>query len=155
MSSANSLGLETKFQDKSFIYIKESGGPRIKPWGSSASTLTHVEFWTSRTTLCFLSFRNLSFIIIWTYLLVRACIVWKSNQMTCKGDRLTGFCVVRFFLLKSIFRGVSRTWSASRAKMFVKLINGFRPLASLVESSVADVWLQSWTKYLRQNLAFV
>ena len=58
VSSANSLGFETKFSDKSFIYIKKSSGRRIEPWGSPASTLTHVEFWPFRTTLCFLSFRK-------------------------------------------------------------------------------------------------
>ena len=58
VSSANSLGFETRFSDKSFIHIKKSSGPRIEPWGTPASTLTHVEFWPFRTTLCFLSFRK-------------------------------------------------------------------------------------------------
>ena len=58
VSSANSLGFETRFSDKSFIYIKKSSGPRIEPWGTPASTLTHVEFWPFRTTFCFLSLRN-------------------------------------------------------------------------------------------------
>ena len=57
-SSANSLGFETRFSDKSFIYINKSSGPRMEPWGSPASTLTHVEFWPFRTTICFLSFRK-------------------------------------------------------------------------------------------------
>ena len=56
--SANSLGFETRFWDKSFIYIKKSSGSRIEPWGNPASTLTHVEFWPFRTSLCFLSFRK-------------------------------------------------------------------------------------------------
>ena len=55
VSPANSLEFETRFSDKSFIYIKESSGPRIEPWGTPASTLTHVEFWPFRNTLCFLS----------------------------------------------------------------------------------------------------
>ena len=57
-SSTNSLGCETRFSDKSFIYIQKSSGPRIEPRGTPASTLTHVEFWPFRTSLCFLSFRK-------------------------------------------------------------------------------------------------
>ena len=44
VSSATSLGFKTKFSDKSFIYIMKSSSPRIEPWGTPASTLTHVEF---------------------------------------------------------------------------------------------------------------
>ena len=57
--SANNLGFENKFSGKSFIYIKKSNGPRIEPWGTSASAFVHVEYWSLRTTLYFLSLRKL------------------------------------------------------------------------------------------------
>ena len=41
VSSANSLGFEVKFSDKSFKYIKERSDPRIEPWGTSASAFAH------------------------------------------------------------------------------------------------------------------
>ena len=56
VSTAKSLGFETKFSDKSFKYIEKSSGRRIEPWGTPASRLIRVEFWPFRTTLCFLSF---------------------------------------------------------------------------------------------------
>ena len=58
VSSAKTLGSETKFSDKLFEYIKKSSGPRTEPWGILASTLSHIEFWQFRTTLCFLSFKK-------------------------------------------------------------------------------------------------
>ena len=51
VSSVNSLGL-LYILGKSFIYIKKCSGQRIEPWGTLSSTLTHVEFWSFRTTLC-------------------------------------------------------------------------------------------------------
>ena len=40
VSSANSLGFETKFSDKSFVCVKKSSDSRIEPRVSPASTLT-------------------------------------------------------------------------------------------------------------------
>ena len=42
--SANNLGFDAKFSDKSLIQIKNNRGPRIEPWGTPASTLAHEEY---------------------------------------------------------------------------------------------------------------
>ena len=43
VSSGNNSGYETKFSNKSVMYIRKSSGPRIEPWGTPASTLVHVD----------------------------------------------------------------------------------------------------------------
>ena len=39
MPSANDLGLNPKFSDKSLIKIKNNSGPRIESWGYSSFNL--------------------------------------------------------------------------------------------------------------------
>ena len=38
VSSANSLTVDCKLSERSFMYTKKSNNPKIKPWGTPAST---------------------------------------------------------------------------------------------------------------------
>ena len=58
VSSANSLGFEIKFSERSLINIKKKIGPRNDPWETPALTLAHEEYWPFKTTLCFLASRK-------------------------------------------------------------------------------------------------
>ena len=53
ISIENSLALDAKSSDKSFMYIRKSIGPSIEPCGTPASIAAHEEYWLFRTTLCF------------------------------------------------------------------------------------------------------
>ena len=43
VSSANNLGFDAKFSDKSLISIKNNSSPRIEPLGTPALALAHQE----------------------------------------------------------------------------------------------------------------
>ena len=58
MSSANNLGFDAKFPDKSLIWIKNNSGPRSEPWETPASTLAHKEYWSFNMALCVLLFKK-------------------------------------------------------------------------------------------------
>ena len=59
VSSANNLTDDSKFPGRLLMYIKKSSSPNIDPWGTPASTGTHLECCPLRTTLCCLSLRKL------------------------------------------------------------------------------------------------
>ena len=50
VSSAKSLTFEFKPLGKSLMYIKNSKGPRINPWGTLALTPAPDECWSINTT---------------------------------------------------------------------------------------------------------
>ena len=81
-----SLGFETKFSDKPFIYIKKSSSLRIEPWGTPASTLTHVEFWPLRTTLLLNLVRKQDFmatVVSFENTLIKIKNIEKLNTIEC------------------------------------------------------------------------
>ena len=53
VSSANSLAFEDNPSDKSLIYIKNSNGPSMEPWGTPALTSDQSETCPFNKTLCF------------------------------------------------------------------------------------------------------
>ena len=53
MSSANNFAFDDKPSAISFIYIKNSRGPSMEPWGTPALTSAQEEVWPLSTTLYF------------------------------------------------------------------------------------------------------
>ena len=45
VSSANSLTVDERLWFKSFMYIRKKSGPKIDPWGMSASTGDQEDVW--------------------------------------------------------------------------------------------------------------
>ena len=58
VSSANSLGFETKFSERSLINIKKKRKPRTDPWGNLVLTLAHEKYRPFKTTVSFLTLRK-------------------------------------------------------------------------------------------------
>ena len=59
VSSANNWALDVNSSARSFMYIKSSNGASVKPCGTPALTLVHVETCLFKTTLCFLFLKKL------------------------------------------------------------------------------------------------
>ena len=57
--SANNFALEDRSPDKSFMYIKNNNGLKMKPWGTPTVTFCHSDVWPFRRTFCFLSLKKL------------------------------------------------------------------------------------------------
>ena len=53
MSFANNLAIDERPSARSFIYIKNKGGPSMEPWGTPAVTSAQKEDCPLRTTLCY------------------------------------------------------------------------------------------------------
>ena len=58
VSSANSLGFETKLSERSLINIKKKRKPRTDPWGTLVLTLAHEKYRPFKTTVSFLTLRK-------------------------------------------------------------------------------------------------
>ena len=58
VSSANSLGFETKLLERSLINIKKKRRPRTDPWGTLVLTLAHEKYRPFKTTVSFLTLRK-------------------------------------------------------------------------------------------------